>query len=128
MKLRGILRKHSQKNARLGTVVVSAILATYISVSLAQDTSKARELHREGIRIEKQLTEFRAENDNLQMVQGEVSFQVLQNLAAQRIYRANRDDPNDAHWTVTGRFTEFEGRNYFLIETATRGHAGKPTR
>ena len=105
-------------------------LATLVAVGMlnAQDTSRlglsspVEKIHREGTRFDQQAVTFRAENDQLVVLTGNDSrsIQVLENLAAQRIYRANRDDPQDNRWTISGVFTEFEGHNYLILEQAVR--------
>lgn len=83
---------------------------------------QAPKLRREGSKLDQQAVIFRAENDALLMTLGYESkpVHVLQNLAAQRIYRACREDPDDNKWNVSGTFTEFEGRNFFMVDRAVR--------
>jgi len=47
-------------------------------------------------------------------------YQVLENLALQRIVDSVSQDPNDLRWTVTGAFTEFSGENWLLLSTVFR--------
>ena len=108
-------------------LAVGLIALAAFSGSIAQEDKKpesdaAPKVHREGIRIEQQPISFRTESDRLWATIGNSAkpILVLENLAAQRIYRANREDPEDCKWTVSGQFTEFEGRNFFLIERAVR--------
>lgn len=77
---------------------------------------------REGTQVDLQPVVFRADNNQLLVEFGleKKSIQVLENLASQRIYRAYRDDADDKRWTISGIFTEFEDRNYLLIEQAVR--------
>ncbi len=114
-------------NRRVYYVAVGLIVLAAFSGSTAQEEKKiesdaAPKVHREGTRIEQQPISFRTESDRLWATIGNSAkpILVLENLAAQRIYRANREDPEDCKWTVSGQFTEFEGRNFFLIERAVR--------
>lgn len=114
-------------NRRVYYVAVGLIVLAAFSGSTAQEEKKiesdaAPKVHREGTRIEQQPILFRTESDRLWATIGNSAkpILVLENLAAQRIYRANREDPEDCKWTVSGQFTEFEGRNFFLIERAVR--------
>ncbi len=109
--------------------MVGCVSLAILRVSLGQDSSKnpaagdnSAKLHREGARIEQQTVSFRTENDRLLLsVASETKpLIVLENLASQRVFRATREDPEDCRWTVTGSYTEFEGKNYFLIERAVR--------
>lgn len=93
------------------------------SPRLGQNTdSTLAKIRREGARVDQLPVNFRTENELLLLILAEDGkpIRVLENLAAQRIYRANREDPEDSHWSVTGTFTEFEGKNFFLIERAVR--------
>jgi hypothetical protein len=47
----------------------------------------------------------------------------LENLNLQRIVRTmvSAEDPTTLKWKVTGTITEYEGRNYILIERAVYG-------
>jgi len=47
-------------------------------------------------------------------------YQVLENLALQRIVDAVSQDPNDLRWTTTGVITEFGGENWLLLSTVFR--------
>lgn len=114
-------------NRRVLYVAVGLIVLAAFSGSTAQEEKKtesdaAPKVHREGTRIEQQPISFRTESDRLWATIGNTGkpVLVLENLAAQRIYRANREDPEDCKWTVSGQFTEFDGRNFFLIERAVR--------
>lgn len=105
-------------------ILSTSFLATCWLSALADDHQGHFEIHREGIRLDKQAVVFRVENEGLLMVLPAISkpLPILQNLAAQRVYRALRDDPNDSQWEITGSFTEFEDRNFFWIERAVRSH------
>lgn len=118
---------YGRLNRRLLYAAVGLIVLAAFSGSIAQEEKKsesdaAPKVHREGTRIEQQPISFRTESDRLWATIGNSAkpVLVLENLAAQRIYRANREDPEDCRWTVSGQFTEIEGRNFFLIERAVR--------
>lgn len=49
-----------------------------------------------------------------------VRYQVLENLALQRVAEAIIQDPKDARWAVTGVITEFDGENWLLLSTVLR--------
>ncbi len=47
---------------------------------------------------------------------------LVENLALQRIVTAIKSDPNDNHWTITARATEFFDENRLIILTAQRAN------
>lgn len=91
----------------------------------SSQTESAALQHREGKRLEQHRVDFRADSDGLKaLIENDtVAIEVLKNLAAQRIFRATRDDPDDGAWTIHGFITEFEGRNFLFIEKAVRFYA-----
>ncbi len=105
-----------------GCIVLAALTVSIAHEEKKLDGDAAPKINREGTRIEQQPVTFRTESDRLWLTisNGAKPVVVLENLAAQRIYRANREDPEDCKWTVSGQFTEFEGRNFFLVERAVR--------
>ncbi len=105
-----------------GFIVLAALTVSIAQEEKKSDGEAAPKVHREGTRVEQQPVSFRTEGDRLWVTigHGAKPVVVLENLAAQRIYRANREDPEDCKWTVSGQFTEFEGRNFFLVERAVR--------
>ena len=115
-------------NRRAILLVGGCLSLAVLQVSLAQDSKSSSgadsgaKIHREGARIEQQPVSFKTENDRLLLTVGNdpKPLIVLENLASQRIFRATREDPDDCRWTVTGSYTEFEGKNFFLIERAVR--------
>lgn len=113
-------------NRRAILLAVGCVSLAILRVSWAQDSkvvsSSDAKIHREGSRIDQQAVSFKTENDRLLITVGNEPkpLIVLENLASQRIFRATREDPEDCRWTVTGTYTEFEGKNYFLIERAVR--------
>jgi hypothetical protein len=44
----------------------------------------------------------------------------LENLNCQRLWQAVRDNRNDDRWIISGTITEFQGRNFVLLERSTR--------
>lgn len=48
------------------------------------------------------------------------SMIVIENLMLGRIASAIEDDPNDDHWTITGRITEFQDDNRLMLITVHR--------
>jgi hypothetical protein len=110
----------------LGALTLAVGLATSLG---AGDTSPSRsagsieeKLLREGTRIENRPAEIRQEAERIAIYLADhhVPLLALENLAMQRILRAVVDDPADKHWTVTGTVTEFQGRNFLLLERVTR--------
>jgi hypothetical protein len=103
----------------VGVVALGLLRASESARSL--DGQSGAKIHREGTRLDQKALTFRTENDRLMVqIDPDHAIQVLENLGAQRIYRANQDDPEDNQWSITGSLTEFEGRNYLLIEQAVR--------
>jgi len=82
----------------------------------------ATELLREGTKIVDQPAVCHSSGDRLQIILGEstVPISALENLAAQRILKATLDDAGDERWVVNGQITEFQGRNYILLDRVMR--------
>ena len=97
---------------------------TSIQAPAAQEdqVSAEEKIMREGTRIETQSAEVRQEADQLAVhLSGHsIPLIALETLAMQRVLLALIDDPADKKWTVTGTVTEFQGRNYILLERVTR--------
>lgn len=79
-------------------------------------------LMREGSRISSLPAVCRSSGERLLISFEEDSKAViaLENLAAQRILQAVLDDVADAHWIVGGQITEFQDRNYILLDRVIR--------
>ena len=79
-------------------------------------------LIREGARIESKLMVVRSTGDTLilEAEEDKQSFEALENLALERVLQAVRADSGDKRWLVTGQATEYRGRNYILLERASR--------
>lgn len=108
-------------------MVIAVTTAAALGVLRATENSQNGEpserpqIQREGTRLDQKALRLRAENDRLVVqIEPETTVQVLENLASQRVYRANQDDPEDNRWSISGFFTEFEGQNYLFIEKAVR--------
>ncbi len=114
-------------------VVGALVLAAIASNLTAGDSTPQRpkqaaaageeKLLREGTRIVGDIGECRTDGDRLSIIFGEQptrSLIALENLAAQRIVQAVLDDPSDRSWKVSGTITEFQGRNYILLERVAR--------
>ncbi|GAB5401832.1 MAG: hypothetical protein Aurels2KO_00630 [Aureliella sp.] len=82
-----------------------------------------QKLLREGTSIDNVLVTCRASGDSLLMEFPDFRrrMSALQNLASQRILKAVIEDAQDTAWVVSGKVTEFKGRNYLFITRAQRG-------
>ncbi|MCA9132456.1 MAG: hypothetical protein KDA45_04855 [Planctomycetales bacterium] len=91
--------------------------------SAVQDDTSV--LLREGMRIEAGAAQCRSAGERLVIELNESgrSLVALENLASQRVLQAVLDDASDRQWIVNGQVTEFQGRNFLLLERVTR--AGK---
>ena len=83
------------------------------------------EVHREGTRVVligklqdagRRLTFQTAENGTLDGP----SYELLENLALQRLVQAKKNDSDDVMWKVSGQLTEFFDENFLLIDRAVR--------
>jgi hypothetical protein len=79
-------------------------------------------LLREGTRLVEEPAICRSSGDRLLITLGEQSAPLvaLENLAAQRILKAVLDDVGDDRWIVGGQITEFQERNYLLLDRVVR--------
>jgi hypothetical protein len=79
-------------------------------------------LMREGTKIVNQSATCRSSGDRLQVILSADSVPViaLENLASQRILKAALDDAADERWVINGQITEFQGRNFILLDRVTR--------
>ncbi len=101
-----------------GTLKISAIGQE----SLATTPGNAAKLMREGSRIEASVIKFRAAGERLTaQLADQRTVTALENLAAQRVLKAVIEDPKDDEWKVTGTITEFNNRNFLLLEHVKRG-------
>ncbi len=84
--------------------------------------ASASELLREGAKIVDQPAVCRSSGDRLQITLGEATVPIiaLENLASQRILKATLDDAGDERWLVNGQITEFQGRNFILLDRVMR--------
>ena len=76
-------------------------------------------LLREGTELSDELGTFQMAGNRLsfEMTTQDVSLQVLENLALERIWKTF-DDANEHQWSVSGVVTEYRDRNYLLIHRA----------
>jgi hypothetical protein len=44
----------------------------------------------------------------------------LENLTSQRVLKAVLDDASDSQWTISGLVTEFQDRNFILLDRVVR--------
>jgi hypothetical protein len=110
-------------------IVMAAVASNLIARDPAQSSglsaAAAQEdavMVREGARIEGRPMRARISGDTLiwQAEDSRQAFETLENLALERVLHAIRNDTSDRQWTVTGTVTEFQGRNYILLERVTR--------
>ncbi len=91
--------------------------------AIAEDEDKVEStILREGTRIENRQAEVRQEAERLAVYLdgSRTPLLTLENLAMQRLTQSILDDPADQNWLVTGTITEFQGRNYLLLERIAR--------
>lgn len=113
--------------------LAGAVLAAGIATNLGADESRLKSgkeaikptaelIAREGTRVENRAAVCRAEGERLvlQLADSTRYITALENLAAQRILKSVMDEPSDNQWIVTGSITEFQGRNFLLIERVSR--------
>lgn len=83
---------------------------------------RTEQLQREGARVVNQLVTCRGAGERLmvELPQTSVPVAALENLAAQRILQAILDDIGSEQWVINGSITEFQGRNYILLDRVTR--------
>lgn len=111
----------------LGSVLLFAGVGVNLTAQDGLDSGSAKKVTtkilREGTRVESRVCECRNDGNQLSIQfdsDGGRNLIALENLTAQRILQAASDDPSDKHWTITGTITEFQGRNYILLERVTR--------
>ncbi|MEZ6135032.1 MAG: hypothetical protein R3C53_09005 [Pirellulaceae bacterium] len=103
--------------------MATSLIASDNATGAAQEVAVAETILREGTRIESKAGECRSDGERLAITfnDGKSHTMIaLENLAAQRILQAVSDDSNDKGWIVTGSVTEFQGRNFILLERVTR--------
>ncbi len=83
---------------------------------------RAGQLLREGARLVNQPATCRSVGDRLlvELPHTSLPLAVLENLAAQRILKAIQDDIGGGQWIINGSITEFQGRNYILLDRVLR--------
>ncbi len=109
-------------------IVVGAAVASNLSADEeaprnglgAAKTAKA-DLLREGTRMESRRAKCRVNSDRLTLeFEDGRQMDSLNNLAAQRLLQACRDDSTESYWIVTGKVTEFQNANFLYIEHIIR--------
>ena len=84
---------------------------------------------REGTVISDQSGFFREDGDGATFVaDSDLEFGALPNLNLERVVRLlkSAEEPNSIRWSVTGKVTEFSGRNFLLISRAVYKSATPP--
>lgn len=84
------------------------------------------QLMREGAKLVNQPVTCRGSGDRLlvELPQASLPLVALENLASQRILQAILDDTGSERWIINGSVTEFQGRNYILLDRVTRQPKG----
>lgn len=92
--------------------------------SAASSPAPEPALLREGSRITNRPAVCRSSGErlivNFDGADSSKSIVALENLAAQRILQAVADDIEDGNWIVGGQITEFQDRNYILLDRVIR--------
>ena len=85
----------------------------------AQAPEKSEELYREGTQLKQVRGRFQADFDRVEFVseKGDSTWLVLENLTLQRVEDELTDEV-ELGWQVDGMVTEYNGRNYLLLERA----------
>jgi hypothetical protein len=94
----------------------------FVAGQADSDGPQPVKLIREGTRIDDRpaVCRFNGERLSVELDGQENAILALENLAAQRILVAVRDDPNDNRWLLNGTITEFLGSNYVMLERVKR--------
>ena len=85
----------------------------------SQAPAKSEERYREGTQLEKVRGRFQADFDRVEFLpeKGDSTWLVLENLTLQRVEDELTDEV-ELGWEVDGMVTEYNGRNYLLLERA----------
>lgn len=117
-------QEHGQLTSRAdpSSAGVSSIPARVPDLGGAASDGPVDQLLREGARIVNQAVTCRNVGDRLlvELPQPSMPLMVLENLAAQRILKAIQDDIGSERWIINGSITEFQGRNYILLDRVVR--------
>ncbi|MDA7950579.1 MAG: hypothetical protein MPJ24_03740 [Pirellulaceae bacterium] len=83
--------------------------------------SLKRKQLREGTRLNQFVGEFQMAGDRMTFTSKteDRSFDVLENLALERIALTLKDNLGTQHWSIDGFVTEYEGKNYLFVTKAT---------
>jgi hypothetical protein len=111
----------------LGLVGLTGLSLVMAADPLQQTETDAKAIDevtllREGTRLVEEPAICRSSGDRLLITLGDNSTALvaLENLAAQRILKAVLDDVGDDRWIVGGQITEFQERNYLLLDRVVR--------
>ena len=85
----------------------------------SQTPEKSEERYREGTQLEKVRGRFQADFDRVEFLpeNSDSTWLVLENLTLQRVEDELTDEV-ELGWEVDGMVTEYNGRNYLLLERA----------
>lgn len=111
----------SRANSGSGGVASIPAVAPDFGKSATGD-ERADQMLREGARVVNQAVTCRGVGDRLlvELPHSSTPLVVLENLAAQRILKAIQDDIGGEQWIINGSITEFQGRNYILLDRVMR--------
>jgi hypothetical protein len=129
------LKKNFNQIARLPAFwIIAALLTAGIASNLASGQAgedsetisstlaEQSQLLREGTRVESRLANCRSAGERLliEFVDDTRQLVALENLASQRVLKAVMDDASDSKWIINGLITEFQERNYLLLDRVSR--------
>ncbi len=104
----------------VGVTMLSA--GSFVAGQSDANQEPAGQLLREGTHMDSRpaVCRFNGQRLSVEIDGLERPLVALENLAAQRILDAIRDDPGDNRWLLDGKITEFLGTNYLLLEHVKR--------
>lgn len=88
---------------------------------VAEPADRPTERLREGTRFIDEVGHFKSTGDRITFYQhaGDRRYQVLENLALDRIASLVGETPDPLEWVVTGTITEYRGANFLFVTRST---------
>ena len=106
----------------VGMVAIAAAAVVQGKLQAQAEEAEQRRpvLLREGETIRGTLGRMEAEEGRyvFALLDGQHRFPILENLALERVQRALDESVTPLVWSVTGTLTEYNGRNYLLLQSA----------